>query len=124
MELGSYFLFLQEQIKDIIIEPAAAAADTGRQAAAAREAASDALWGRSWVWCPHSRAPTADFAPCRGSVSKAAWLNVSTRAQACAASIPRTSASSARVNFCLLNARTTRLCEKMAVWRREAQHIV
>ncbi len=93
-------------------------------AAAARAAASDALWGRSWVWCPHSRAPTADFAQCRGSVSKAAWLNVSTRTQACAASIPKTSVSTWRVNFCLLHARTTNLCEKMAVWRREAQHIV
>jgi hypothetical protein len=86
--------------------------------------ASDALWQRSWVWCPHSRAPSAEFAQCSGSVDKATWLNTSTRAQACAASIPKTSSSSARVNFCLLNAKTTRLCETMVAWRRVALVVI
>ena len=75
--------------------------------------------------CPHSRAPTGEFGQCSGSVDKARWLNTSTRAQArVRAGIPKTSSSSARVNFCLLNAKTTRLCEKIVAWRREAQHIV
>ena len=95
------------------------------EAPARREqAASDALWQRSWVWCPHSRAPTGEFAQCSGSVSRTAWLNTSTRAQGCAASIPKTSSSSTRVNFCLLTAKTQQLCAKMVKWRRDAQGIV
>ena len=35
--------------------------------------ASDALWGRNWVWCPHSEAPPAEFAQCSGS-NHAEWL--------------------------------------------------
>lgn len=95
------------------------------EAPARREqAASDALWQRSWVWCPHSRAPTGEFAQCSGSVSRTAWLNTSTRAQGCVASIPKTSSSSTRVNFCLLTAKTQQLCAKMVKWRRDAQGIV
>lgn len=86
--------------------------------------ASDALWQRSWVYCPLSREGTADFAQCHGSVDKATWLNVSTRAQACAASIPQMSTSTMNVDFCLLHANTSRLCEKMVQWRREAQSII
>jgi len=102
-------------------ERAGGAAGAPQQALAA---ASDALWRRNWVWCPHSEAAPAEFAQCSGSVSKAEWLNVSTRARACAAQIPTTGASTTSVNFCLLNARTVRLCKEMVVWRRKAQSIV
>jgi hypothetical protein len=86
--------------------------------------AEDGLWTRKWVWCPHSATPSADFALCSGTVDKATWLNASTRAQACAAQIPVSTDSAVSVNFCLLNAKTTRLCDKMFKWRSDAQQII
>ena len=99
--------------------------DDARSAVApvASSAASDALWARSWVWCPNSRL-AGSFAQCVGSVDKATWLDPRTRARACAAQIPKTASSSVSVDFCRLHARTDQLCNNMFKWRREAENII
>jgi len=86
-------------------------------------AASDALWARKWVYCPNKRSDGI-FAQCQGSVDKATWLNPQTRARACAAQIPISAATSVSVEFCLIHSKTTRLCERMFQWRREAEAII
>jgi hypothetical protein len=92
---------------------------------ASRLPPTDALWERSWVWCPHVRgAPRDEFGKCAGSIAKAVWLDATARAPACAARIHQHSSSSAVVNFCLLNAKTKQLCLDMDEWRRDTQHIL
>lgn len=87
--------------------------------------AADALWDRSWVWCPHARGGRSDeFSKCSGSLTKKAWLNATTRAPACAAQLQQHASSAATVNFCLLNAKTERLCQSMDRWRRDTQLIL
>ena len=86
--------------------------------------AKEALWNRNWVWCKHTTGPSAEFAQCQGRVEMRTWLNVSTRARACAEHIPVSASSTVSVNFCLLNAKTTRLCDKMFQWRSEAREII
>jgi hypothetical protein len=90
---------------------------------ASRLPPADALWERSWVWCPRG-APRDEFNRCSGSIAKAVWLNASARAPACAARIHQHSSSSAVVNFCLLNAKTKQLCLDMDDWRRDTQQIL
>jgi hypothetical protein len=87
------------------------------------QSASDALWARSWVWCPNGG--TQDrFGQCSGSVNKETWLDPQQRARACVAQIPRSSSSSVSVHFCLLHAKTQQLCESMFRWRKEAEDII
>jgi hypothetical protein len=97
----------------------------GAAARGAVTAATDALWTRSWVWCRGHGRSSARFDQCSGSVDKAAWLDPKSRAQACARHIPTTTAeNSISVDFCLLHAKTAKLCAQMFKWRSEAEKII
>ena len=120
---------------------AEAAADAARvasgtlDASAAQAEAEAALWARPWVFCPHSRAGAAGVAgaaaaprrpgACAGAVPREAWLDPARRPAACAAQLadaPRE--YKAPVHFCLLNADTERLCQRLTAWRADVRAIL
>lgn len=85
--------------------------------------ATDALWDRNWVFCPHtqSNSPQDTAGRCAGSVPKSVWLDPRQRAGACAEQLVAHSPSSASINFCLLNKHTERLCLKMQSWIQKTE---
>jgi hypothetical protein len=99
----------------------------------ARTANNDALWSRNWVFCPHSQKASGGAIResvdtpngCKGSVSKKAWLNHTTRAQECAAVIGENIQEDATsIDFCLLNAETQDLCNRMESWHQRTEKIL
>ena len=103
------------------------------QSSLARAAHTDALWRRNWVFCPHTQDAAGGALPaaaettngCKGTVSKSAWLNHSTRAQHCAAVIGENVQEDATsINFCLLNAETEQLCTRMEAWQQRTEKIL
>lgn len=97
--------------------------------------ATDSLWNRNWVFCPHiqkvsqdpalqdpaSRDPASNTGVCKGSVPKSVWLDPRRRVDACASELVAEAPASASINFCLMNAQTERLCSKMASWLQRTE---
>lgn len=85
-------------------------------------------WSRNWVYCPHTDRnilprtdPETDFRMCVGSITKKVWLDHKTRQDECRRALTPHQATSSPVNFCLMNAKTEDLCNKMAEWMRRTE---
>lgn len=78
------------------------------------------LWRRPWVLCKNIENGQN---VCEGSISKSEWIDATSRVGKCYEVIDEiqknkpTSKSSTRVLFCMLTAKTQRLCENLAIWR-------
>lgn len=121
--------FVASLFSKAAVDPAAHAPVDTR----ARAANTDALWSRNWAFCPHSQNVSVAAAPdasettngCKGSVSKRAWLDHTSRARECAAAISENIQEDATsINFCLLNSETQRLCERMEAWQQKTEKIL
>jgi hypothetical protein len=95
-----------------------------------RDASTDLLWSRNWVFCPHTSNVSTEspseavdtISGCRGSVPKSAWLNHLTRGRACAAAIgDNIQEGTSSINFCLLNDETQNLCSRMEDWQQRTE---
>lgn len=121
--------FMASLFAQVSVDPTAHAP----KSSPARVAHNDALWSRNWVFCPHTQNMSEGAVPdaaettngCKGSVSKSAWLNHTTRAQECAAVIGENIQEDATsINFCLLNAETQYLCSRMEAWQQKTEKIL
>ena len=78
----------------------------------------DALWERNWVYCPLD--PSKPNTPCKGSIAKSDWIDPTSRFRQCRNKIQESaSASSATIPFCMLDANTARLCERVVEWNTQ-----
>jgi hypothetical protein len=76
----------------------------------------DALWGTPWVKCERVQNVTS----CRGSVSKAEWINPKTRVGACLREMRGSEMRGpSSMDFCSLSDETAELCRKVTEWNSE-----
>lgn len=86
------------------------------------------LWERPWVHCTTdttSQATADSQMTCQTHISKSDWLDPVTRETQCTTKFTAlTHATTSRLDFCLMNAQTELLCDKIAHWKQKLDKIL